>query len=61
MSSQPRHLTLPLDSETLHSLRQGENYLLSGEIFTARDQAHKRMISLLEAGNSLPLDLRTAA
>jgi fumarate hydratase subunit beta len=57
----PRHLSLPLDTQTLSSLKPGENYLLSGEIFTARDQAHKRMLELLESGETLPFDLRTAS
>ncbi len=61
MSTMPRHLGLPLDTQTLSSLKPGENYLLSGEIFTARDQAHKRMLELLERGETLPIDLRTAS
>ena len=35
--------------------------LLSGVIYTARDQAHKRMIEALDAGQTLPFDLEGSA
>ena len=34
----------PLDKEQIRRLRVGEAVLLSGTIFTARDQAHKRLL-----------------
>ena len=33
---------------------------LTGEIYTARDAAHKRMIETLDRGESLPLDMKGA-
>ena len=39
-----RKLRLPLDEETIVSLNCGEEVLLSGYIYTARDAAHKRMM-----------------
>ena len=38
------------------ALRTGEQILLSGEIYTGRDAAHKRMTDLLDAGEAPPFD-----
>jgi fumarate hydratase subunit beta len=51
-------VSLPLTGETLDSLRAGDSVLLSGEVFTARDAAHKRMVESLARGEPLPIDLR---
>jgi fumarate hydratase class I len=53
-----RRIRLPLDEATRRSLRIGERLLLSGRLLTARDAAHKRMISGLQRGEPLPVDLR---
>lgn len=42
-------------------LRAGQEFLLSGHIYTGRDAAHKRMIELLEAGKPLPFDVEGQA
>jgi fumarate hydratase subunit beta len=39
-------------------LRAGDYVYLSGEVFTARDAAHKRMVESLAKGEPLPIDLR---
>lgn len=49
-------LTTPVTEEQMRSLRAGDKVLLSGEIYTGRDAAHKRMIALLEEGKPLPFD-----
>ena len=46
-----KKIQLPLTMEDRRSLRAGEQVLLSGVIYTARDAAHKRMKELLDAGN----------
>lgn len=48
-------LDLPLDAEKISSLKVGDKVLLSGVIYTARDQAHRRMVDLIEQGESLPI------
>ena len=53
-----KKIQLPLTMEDRRSLRAGEQVLLSGVIYTARDAAHKRMKELLDAGAPLPFDLR---
>ncbi|MCL1881642.1 MAG: FumA C-terminus/TtdB family hydratase beta subunit [Oscillospiraceae bacterium] len=42
--------------EMIECLQTGDQVLLSGEIYTARDAAHKRMIELLDSGKSPPFD-----
>ena len=53
-----KKIQLPLTMEDRRSLRAGEQVLLSGVIYTARDAAHKRMKELLDAGAPLPFDLK---
>lgn len=53
-------LSTPLDKKTLAGLRAGERVLLSGEVYTARDAAHKRMTEMMEAGQPLPIELQGA-
>ena len=47
----------PLDKKTIDSLKAGDEVLLTGVIYTARDQAHLRMTELMKKGEELPLDL----
>ncbi len=42
------------------TLRAGDEILLTGTIYTARDAAHKRIAALLDAGAPLPFALRDA-
>lgn len=44
--------------DTIKLLKAGDAVLLSGELYTARDAAHKRFIELLDAGKELPFDIR---
>lgn len=53
-----RTVTLPLSNEVLETLHAGDELLLTGVIYVGRDAAHKRMVETLEAGGSLPVDLR---
>ncbi len=52
------YLTTPMSEEQISSLRVGDEVYLSGIIYMARDAAHKRLITLLDQGKSLPVDLR---
>lgn len=53
----PRRISVPFGAETAASLRAGEEVLLTGSIYTARDAAHARFIQLLDGGDRLPVDL----
>ena len=51
-------LQAPFTPEALHALRAGENVLVSGTIYTARDAAHARLCTALKEGQKLPVDLK---
>ncbi len=51
-------LNTPLSKDMVLNLKAGDSVLISGEIYTARDAAHKRMIETLEGGEELPIDIR---
>lgn len=50
-------LKTPWVEATARDLRAGERVLLTGEILTARDAAHGRLLEALRSGSSLPVDL----
>ncbi len=58
---EPRSLRLPLTEEERRALKAGEMVLLSGIMYTARDQAHLRMVKALEEGEDVPIPLEEAA
>ncbi|MDZ7372732.1 MAG: Fe-S-containing hydro-lyase [candidate division KSB1 bacterium] len=58
MASEFKHISTPLTDEVVEGLSAGDNVLLSGVIYTARDAAHKRLVELLDKGEELPFDLR---
>jgi len=51
-------LTTPLTDKVVESLKIGDNVLINGTIFTARDAAHKRLVELVEKGEELPFDIK---
>ncbi len=53
-----KKVKLPLSDETLADLKAGDNILLTGAIYVARDAAHKRMVEALDQGKPLPFDIR---
>lgn len=56
--SGPRTFKLnpPLSQEAVSQLRAGDKVVITGVIYTARDAAHKRLVDLLNKGESLPFD-----
>jgi len=55
-----RKIKTPLTQDVITSLKAGDMVLLSGDIYTARDAAHRRMSEALSKGLPLPVDLSTA-
>ncbi len=51
-------LNTPLTDADVAKLRAGDNVYLTGSILTARDAAHRRLVELLESGQTLPVDLK---
>jgi fumarate hydratase subunit beta len=57
MKSTHQIIIPPLSRSIIASLSAGDEVLISGTIYTARDAAHKRLAGLLEKGKKLPVDL----
>src|SRR5512136_292634 len=55
-----KEIKLPLNDEILKGLKAGDNLLLTGVIYAARDAAHKKMVEGLDQGQPLPFDIRGA-
>jgi fumarate hydratase subunit beta len=47
----------PITTEEVRKLKARDSVLITGEIYTGRDAAHKRLIELLKSGKELPIDL----
>lgn len=55
---EPLAITLPVARDKLASLRIGDEIVLSGPVYTARDATHERLVAYLEATRgSLPFGL----
>ena len=51
-------INLPLQKADILKFKSGDELLLNGIIYTARDMAHKKLQELLRAGKPLPFDLK---
>ena len=62
MTATPRsvRLTAPLSEADVRDLRIGDEVLLSGVVYTARDAAHKRLMETLDRGEPLPFPIEGA-
>ena len=54
------NINAPISKDFALTLSVGMRVAISGLIYTARDAAHKRLCDLIDAGKSLPVDLRDA-
>lgn len=61
MSMDIKKLQLPADGAHIKELKEGDVLSLYGTVYTARDQAHKRIAAAIKAGGPLPFDLHNAA
>lgn len=48
----------PVSDEDILNLKMGEEVLVEGTVYAARDAAHKRMTESLQKGESLPFDIK---
>ena len=53
-----KKITLPINESDIENLDAGDSVLLTGEIITGRDAAHKRLFELLEKKEELPVDIK---
>ena len=51
----------PVTKEDIAMLRAGDRVLLSGVVYTARDQAHKRLTEAMNGKDGLPFELEGSA
>lgn len=55
-----KKINTPLTKELVDTLEAGDRVLLNGVIYTGRDAAHKRLVEMLERGETPPFDLKDA-
>ena len=53
-----KKLDFPFTKEKLKDLRAGDEVSLTGTIYTARDQAHKRLVEMIKNNEALPFELK---
>jgi fumarate hydratase subunit beta len=53
-----KNIKLPLTDKVIKELRAGDNVLLTGVIYVARDAAHKRIVEALVRGDAPPFDIK---
>ena len=54
----PKKLNLPLTDKIIAGLKTGDNVLLSGVLYVARDAAHKRIVDTLDKGQKPPFEIK---
>jgi len=52
------HIKSPMDNKTIEALKAGDQVLISGIIYTARDAAHKRIVEALDKGEKAPFEIK---
>jgi len=55
-----KKLQAPLTEADVRSLKAGDEVLVNGVVYTARDMAHKRLCEAIDAGKKLPFELAGA-
>lgn len=58
MAVRVHRLRTPLSDSDVERLRVGDVVYVTGLVATARDEAHRRVLEALDAGEPLPVDLR---
>lgn len=51
------NISSPLDHKVIEKLKTGDQVLITGAIYTARDAAHKRLVETLTKGEKPPFNL----
>lgn len=53
-----KHIQAPLTKNVIKDLYIGDEVLLSGTIYAARDMAHARIVVMIKNGEQLPFDIK---
>lgn len=56
----PKKLQAPLSEPDVRSLKAGDEVLITGVIYGARDMTHKRLCEAIDSGAALPFELEGA-
>ncbi|HEY8423792.1 MAG TPA: Fe-S-containing hydro-lyase [Clostridia bacterium] len=56
-----KYITLPLTEEQILELNAGDIVFLSGEVYTARDAAHKRIVETIKSRQNPPFEIKDSA
>jgi len=51
-------INTPLTDEVINELKVGDRVLLNGIIYTGRDAAHKRLVTMIKSNEELPFELK---
>ena len=54
----PKHIITPLTDDVIDTISCGDMIMISGTIYTGRDAAHARLVTALDNGRRLPVDLK---
>ncbi len=49
-------INTPLTDDVIKRLRSGDQVLISGKIYTARDAAHQKLVAMVERSEELPIN-----
>ncbi|MBN2019407.1 MAG: Fe-S-containing hydro-lyase [Sedimentisphaerales bacterium] len=60
MNTTPKIIKPPVTDDVIRSLKAGEDVLVTGTIYTARDMAHKRLCEAIDKGGALPFEVKGA-
>ena len=61
MNREIKKIYTPFSDDVIAGLSVGDSVFITGEIYTARDAAHKRLIEMLDAGEPMPFDFHGQA
>jgi fumarate hydratase subunit beta len=56
--AKPIELVTPLSTDMISVLRAGDSVVLSGQLYTARDAAHRRLLELIASGKEIPIPIQ---
>jgi len=55
--AKPIELVTPLSTDMISTLRAGDSVVVSGQLYTARDAAHRRLLDLIASGKEIPIPI----
>lgn len=57
-----KRLYIPVtNEEEIKNFKAGQEVLVSGKLFVARDAAHKKLIEMIQRGEDIPIDFKNGA